>query len=101
MFEIIESELFAEWFGSLRDQAGKAAIQRRIRRIVDGNFGDVAPVGSGVSEIRVNSGPGYRVYFIQRGKTVILLLCGGDKSSQSRDIMRARKIASDTESRRP
>jgi putative addiction module killer protein len=95
MLEIIESDVFSAWIASLRDQIGRAAIQKRIRRMSLGNFGDVSPVGSGVSEIRVHSGPGYRVYFIQRGKKLIMLLSGGDKSSQLRDILQARKMAAE------
>lgn len=93
MIEIIETDVFSKWIAALRDPIGRAAIQKRIRRFALGNLGDVSPVGSGVSEMRIHSGPGYRVYFIQRGETVIILLSGGDNGSQSRDILQARKMA--------
>ena len=70
-----------------------AKIAIRIKRLVDGNFGDVAPVGDGVSELRIHYGPGYRVYFVRRGEVVVILLCGGDKSTQARDIAVARDMA--------
>ena len=70
-----------------------AKIAIRIKRLADGNFGDVAPVGDGVSELRIHYGPGYRVYFVQRGEVVVILLCGGDKSTQARDIAVARDMA--------
>ena len=97
MIEIIESDVFSAWIASLRDPIRRAAIQKRLRRVALGNLGDVSPVGSGVGEMRIHSGPGYRVYFIQRGKTVIILLSGGDKNSQSRDILQARKMAAEIE----
>jgi putative addiction module killer protein len=92
MIEILKTDIFLDWFESLKDQMGKAAIEKRIDRLAFGNVGDVAPVGSGISEMRIHMGPGYRVYFVQRGKTVIVLLCGGNKSSQSRDIARAHEL---------
>ena len=70
-----------------------AKIAIRIKRLADGNFGDVAPVGDGVSELRIHFGPGYRVYFVRRGEVVVILLCGGDKSTQARDIAVARDMA--------
>ncbi|POO54942.1 type II toxin-antitoxin system RelE/ParE family toxin [Agrobacterium rosae] len=93
MFTIRETEEFAEWLASLRDVQARARIARRVYRLADGNPGDVKPVGESVSELRIDYGPGYRVYFIQDGKVVIVLLCGGDKSSQRRDIARAKKLA--------
>jgi putative addiction module killer protein len=93
MLEIRETKLFSAWLSRLRDQEAKAKIVSRIRRLAFGNAGDVAPVGSGVSEMRIHHGPGYRVYFMQRGTQLVVLLCGGDKSSQSRDIVRARTLA--------
>ena len=84
---------FDKWFKNLRDMRAQAAISWRIERIEKGNLGDIAPVGDGVSEARIHYGPGYRLYFVERVGTLIILLCGGDKSSQSRDITRAKKIA--------
>ncbi|WP_296069280.1 type II toxin-antitoxin system RelE/ParE family toxin [uncultured Agrobacterium sp.] len=93
MFTIRETDEFADWLASLRDAQVRASIARRIYRLADGNPGDVKPVGEGVSELRIDLGPGYRVYFVRQGAIVIILLCGGDKSSQSRDIAKARKMA--------
>ena len=92
-FQVRTTEAFNVWLASLRDGMAKAVIARRIRRVVMGNFGDVKPVGGGVSELRIHHGAGYRVYFLRRGNTVIVLLCGGDKSSQSRDIAQAISLA--------
>ncbi|TXN62008.1 type II toxin-antitoxin system RelE/ParE family toxin [Methylobacterium sp. WL6] len=86
---------FDAWLGALRDPRAKARIAIRIDRLVLGNAGDAKPVGSGVSEMRIDYGPGYRLYFIRRGKALIVLLCGGDKGSQQRDIVRARALAAD------
>jgi putative addiction module killer protein len=77
----------------LRDARAVARIAIRIKRLADGNFGDVAPVGDGVSELRIHYGPGYRVYFVQRGEVLVILLCGGEKSTQSRDIAAAKALA--------
>ncbi|MCL6527590.1 MAG: type II toxin-antitoxin system RelE/ParE family toxin [Thermaceae bacterium] len=93
MPQIAQTEVFAEWFASLRDARARAVINARLRRVELGNLGDCAPVGEGVSELRIHYGPGYRVYFVQRGLEVVVLLAGGDKSSQSRDIKRAQEIA--------
>ncbi|MBR2818823.1 MAG: type II toxin-antitoxin system RelE/ParE family toxin [Reyranella sp.] len=93
MVELIKSRTFHDWLTNLRDRRGAAKIQARLDRLALGNPGDVRPVGSGISELRVNEGPGYRVYFIQRGPVVIVLLCGGDKSSQARDIRQAKALA--------
>jgi putative addiction module killer protein len=84
---------FRKWLIGLRDRQAAARIQTRIDRLGLGLFGDVKPVGEGVSELRVDHGPGYRVYFIQRGSELIILLCGGDKGSQSADIGRAKALA--------
>ena len=84
---------FDTWFAGLNDREGKRRIQVRIDRAEDGNFGDCEPVGEGVSEMRIQCGPGYRVYFAQRGMEVVILLAGGDKSTQSRDIKAALEIA--------
>ena len=93
MIEIRKTELFATWLDSLRDIQAKARVLVRIERLALGNAGDVKPVGEGVSEMRIDYGPGYRVYFIQRGTELIILLAGGDKSSQSRDIKAAIRLA--------
>ena len=97
MIEVRQTDIFANWFKKLRDRKAKARIQARIDRIEIGNFGDVAPVGEGVSELRIHYGPGYRVYFIQRGPVVVILLSGGDKGSQNADIKRAKEIAKQLE----
>lgn len=89
MFEIIQSETFREWRSKLKDRLAVLRINARIERMVDGNFGDIRSVGGGVSELRIDYGPGYRVYFTRRGKTVIILLAGGDKHSQKTDIVHA------------
>ena len=88
---------FSAWLRGLRDIRAKAKILARIDRLVLGNPGDVAPVGNGVSEMRIHYGPGYRVYFVQRGKDFVVLLCGGDKSSQDSDITTAKKLAAGLE----
>ena len=93
MIEIRQTETFADWLGDLRDQQAKARIQTRIRRLSLGNPGDVKPVGEGVSEMRIDYGPGYRVYFVQRGELLIVLLTGSDKSTQDRDISTALELA--------
>ena len=97
MREIRKTELFANWLNNLRDIQAKARVLVRIERLASGNAGDVKPVGEGVSEMRINYGPGYRVYFIQRGSELIVLLAGGDKSSQSRDIKSAIRLAQNLE----
>ncbi len=93
MVTIRETLEFADWLTKLKDVQVRARIARRIYRLREGNTGDVKPVGEGISELRIDYGPGYRVYFIQEGKVVIVLLCGGDKSSQSRDIAKAKTLA--------
>jgi|ERR1700728_1273502 putative addiction module killer protein len=93
VFEIRQTERFARWFVSLRDNRARMRVQARIRRLSVGNFGDVRPVGEGVSELRIDYGPGYRVYFVQRGPSLVILLAGGDKSTQNRDIETARFMA--------
>ena len=99
MFEVRQTERFAQWLRDLRDLRARARVQARIERLIGGNPGDAKPIGSGVSELRINYGPGYRVYFQQKGSTLIILLAGGDKSSQSRDIddalLLARQIKED------
>jgi putative addiction module killer protein len=86
MIEIRKTDLFAHWLDELRDIQARARIQARIERLAAGNPGDVEPVGEGVSELRINFGPGYRVYLKQRGQELILLLAGGDKRTQAKDI---------------
>ncbi|MGL3711425.1 type II toxin-antitoxin system RelE/ParE family toxin [Leptospirillum ferriphilum] len=93
MIEIRQTELYSEWFSNLRDRAAKARIDIRIRRLSLGNPGDVKPVGEGVSELRIDYGPGYRVYFFQRGPKLIVLLAGGNKSTQEKDIQTAKDLA--------
>jgi putative addiction module killer protein len=97
MYAITQTEIYADWFEALRDQRAKARILARLRRFSLGNPGDVKPVGKGISELRVDYGPGYRVYYIQRGATLIVLLCGGDKDTQAADIERAKELASQLE----
>ena len=94
---IQQTDTFARWHSSLRDLRARIAIARRIDRAASGNLGDVKTVGDGVSEMRVDIGPGYRLYFTRRGEVLILLLCGGDKSSQPRDIALARRLAGELE----
>lgn len=93
MTRMLQSATFRKWHSKLRDERAKAAIATRLLRLAQGNPGDVAPVGEGVSELRIHHGPGYRVYFQQRGELIILLLCGGDKSTQDKDIRTAKEIA--------
>ncbi len=93
MIEVRQTDVFADWFAGLRDREARARITVRIRRLSLGNPGDVKPVGGGVLEMRIDYGPGYRVYFVRRGDTVVVLLCGGDKRNQDRDIARARELA--------
>ena len=93
MLEVRQSQTYAEWFKGLRDRTAKTRIDIRIRRLSLGNPGDVKPVGEGVSELRVDYGPGYRIYFIQKADVLIVLLVGGDKSSQDRDIRNAKILA--------
>lgn len=93
MFEIIESETFQRWRRGLKDRQALFRINARLERLVDGNFGDVKPVREGVSELRIDHGPGYRVYFIKSGPVVIVLLGGGDKRTQDADIARAVALA--------
>lgn len=95
MFEIFRSETFDCWLRELRDLRARARIEARILRLSRGNPGDVKPVGSGVIEMRIDCGPGYRVYYTRRDRLVLLLLCGGDKRTQNADIRRAIEIAND------
>jgi len=93
MIEIRKTDLFAQWLDHLNDIRARARIQVRIERLAAGNPGDVEPVGEGVSELRINYGPGYRVYFKKRGQELIILLAGGDKSTQPKDIKTALRLA--------
>ena len=93
MFEVHQTEEFSEWLTGLRDIRAKARIVTRITRFTLGNLGDVKPVGEGVSEARIDYGPGYRLYFVQQGEVMILLLCGGTKKTQQADIERAKILA--------
>lgn len=97
MIEIRTTTAFSRWFKSLKDRRAKARIQARIDRVEMGHFGDVAPVGDGISELRIFYEPGYRVYFVQKGPVVVILLSGGDKSSQQADIAKAKEIAKQLE----
>jgi putative addiction module killer protein len=94
---IRQTEAFSEWPRNLSDSRAKARIAARIDRLVLGNSGDVAPVGEGVSEMRIYYGPGYRVYFVQRRDALVVLLCSGDKSTQAADIRTAKQLASELE----
>jgi len=93
MIEIRQTDEYESWFESLRDREARFRIITRIRRLSLGNLGDVKPVGEGVSELRITYGPGYRIYIKQQGDTLIVLLAGGDKSSQKRDVERAKQLA--------
>ena len=89
MFDLRQTEVFAAWIAGLRDRRAQHRITARLITMQNGSLGDVKPVGDGVSETRIHYGPGYRLYFVRRGAAVIVLLCGGDKSTQARDIARA------------
>lgn len=91
------TELFDDWLAGLRDKMAQKRIHARIRRAELGNFGDCEPVGGGVSEMRIHYGPGYRVYFVQRGSEIVILLAGGDKSTQVKDIAVASRLAQQLE----
>ena len=93
VLEVRETETYARWFSRLRDRRARARILARIGRLSLGNPGDVAPVGGGVSEMRIHYGSGYRVYFMERGNTLVILLAGGEKRSQQWDIERAHELA--------
>lgn len=93
MIEIRKTDVFVQWLDNLRDARGRARVLARIDRLAEGNPGDVAPVGEGVSEMRIDVGPGYRIYFKKRGKLVVILLAAGDKSTQTADIKLALRLA--------
>ena len=91
--EVRQTDVFADWFSRLKDREARARVTVRIRRLSLGNPGDVKPVGNGVSEMRTDYGPGYRVYFVSRGEAIVVLLCAGEKRTQNRDIAHAIKLA--------
>ena len=95
MIEIVKSSAFDAWLRGLRDRRAVMRILARIDRLASGNPGDAKPVGGGLSEMRIDYGPGYRVYFVQRGPIIIVLLCGGDKATQQRDIEKAKALAAE------
>jgi putative addiction module killer protein len=97
MIEVRQTDLFANWLRKLRGEQARARIQIRIRRLSLGNFGDVKSVGGGISELRIDYGPGYRVYFHQPGSFLVLLLVGGDKKTQDADIAKAKKLAKEAQ----
>ncbi len=95
MIEVMKSSSFDRWLRGLKDQRAAARVQVRIDRLADGNPGDVKPVGGGVSELRIDYGPGYRIYFLKDGQQLVVLLCGGSKSGQGRDIEEAQRLAAE------
>ena len=95
VIDIIETGAFQRWLSRLRDLPALDRIHARMRRVAQGNFGDTRPAGDGVFEMRISYGPGYRIYFIREGTTVVVLLCGGDNDSQPRDIRHAKRLAAD------
>lgn len=97
MLEIKQTKTFRKWEHKLKDKLAKAAIAARLFRLANGLPGDVSPVGDGISELRIHYGPGYRIYFRQYKKEIILLLCGGNKNSQNKDIEHAKKLAKEWE----
>ena len=95
MIDFLQTETFRKWRMRLRDERIRALIASRLDRLAFGNAGDVKPVGQGISELRIDHGPGYRIYFMKRGSTIIILLCGGDKSTQAKDIKIAKRLAAE------
>ena len=95
MIEFKQTETFRKWRIRLKDERIRALIASRLDRLAFGNAGDVKPVGQGISELRIDHGPGYRIYFMKRGNTIIILLCGGDKNTQTKDIQTAKRLAAD------
>ena len=93
MIEVRKTDVFVQWLDGLRDIQARARVQARIERLATGNPGDVEPVGEGVSELRINYGPGYRVYYKKRGRELVILLAGGDKNTQAKDIKAALRLA--------
>lgn len=97
MIRVLQTEVFRRWLHGLRDDQAVVRITARLRRVGQGNLGDVRSVGTGVFEIRIQYGPGYRLYFMRRGSEIVVLLCGGDKAGQKRDIERAKRLAANLE----
>lgn len=95
MLKLKQTATFQKWESKLKDQRVRAIIAARLYRLANGLPGDISPIGEGISELRIHYGSGYRIYFQQRGSTIIILLCGGDKSSQNRDIEVARRLANE------
>jgi putative addiction module killer protein len=95
MVDLKQTETFRKWWVKLRDERARALVAARLDRLAYGLTGDSEPVGDGISELRIHYGPGYRVYFQRRGTTIIVLLCGGDKGSQARDIKAAKRLAAE------
>ena len=95
MIECKQSDIFRKWRTRLKDVRIRALIASRLDRLAFGHAGDVKPIGQGISELRIDHGPGYRIYFQKRGSTIILLLCGGDKSTQNKDIQTAKRLAAE------
>jgi putative addiction module killer protein len=93
MLELKQTEIFRKWRTKLKDERAMALIASRLDRLAYGHAGDAGPVGEGISELRIHYGPGYRIYFQQRGNTILVLLCGGDKGSQAKDIKTAKRLA--------
>ena len=93
MIEVRKTDVYVRWLDTLRDERARARVLARVERLLTGNAGDVRPVGGGVSELRIDYGPGYRVYFVRRGQALVILLAGGDKGSQKADIRRALILA--------
>lgn len=93
MVDVLRTDVFDRWLRHLKDRQGRLRILSRLTRLEDGNHGDARPIGNGLSELRINTGPGYRVYYLQNGNTLVLLLCGGDKSTQQHDIDQAHRLA--------
>ncbi|MDE2403845.1 MAG: type II toxin-antitoxin system RelE/ParE family toxin [Sphingomonadales bacterium] len=96
-FQLAETPVFTDWLGSLRDRRAMARIVDRLKRASNGNFGDHKSVGGGVFELRVDYGPGYRVYYFQRGRELVILLCGGDKRTQDADVAQAKQLKEEIE----
>jgi len=92
VYQLQSTDVFDDWLRALQDRKGRARILARLESVQLGNLGDVRSVGAGVREMRIHFGPGYRIYFAQKGKIVLLLLCGGDKSTQARDIAKAQRL---------
>ena len=97
MLRVLQTEAFRRWLDNLQDTRAVVSVTRRLERVQRGNLGDVRSVGSGVSEMRISYGPGYRLYFVRRGADIVVLLCGGDKGSQDRDVQRAKRLAKEVE----